>query len=153
MSRTVATDGHSTFYQSKSLQWILSAQRPSTLERWRALNAAAQLAPAPPQFFPPSTWCSQARFYPRRSWTWSTTDCQEVWYCNPRPKLTIPTSCIPRKEVSFRHREGERLSLPHHTLQHAAGSTQPILGTFRACFVINFCKWIIESLSWIRSIW
>lgn len=98
-------------------------------------------------------WCSQAHFYPRRSQTLSKTDWQEVSYRSPRPKLSIPTSCIPRKEVSYRYGDGdgERLSLTHHIPQHAAGSTQPILDTFRACFAINFCKWIIESLSWIRS--
>lgn len=128
-------------------------EHPDTPEWQWALSAAAQLAPNPSQiFFPRCSWCSQAHFYSRWSWTQSTTDWQKDLYCSPRPNFPTFSTSVPRKGV-YRHRDGERLSIIHHIPQHDAGLTEPILDTLRACFVINFCKWIIDSLSWIRATW
>lgn len=139
------------------LQIRISAVNPlcehPNIPEWQwALSAAAQLAPNPSRFFSPRwCWCSQTHFYSRWSWTQSMTDWQKVLYCSPKPKFSTLTTSIPRKGV-YRHRDGERPSI-HHIPQHNPGLTESILDTFRACFVINFCKWIIDSLSWIRAIW
>lgn len=127
MSRTIATSRHFTFYRSKSLQQILSSPLQSTLRRLRALNAPAQLAPIPSDFFPKHVMFSSPLLPEAKLNAGDNSD--KMTRRSPRPALSILTPCIPRKEVLQAHQWREPHSSYPTTLLNA---THP--GHFQSLF-------------------
>lgn len=128
-------------------------EHSNTPEWQRALSAAAQLAPNPSQIFffhkmllmLPSPLLLEVKLntkYNRLTEGFVLQSKTKLFHCQPLyPK---------ERSQAQRWREAQHHS-SHPT--YDVGLTEPILDTFRACFLINFCKWIIDSLSWIRVIW